>query len=59
MILKSASQAAWAPDKATPPHVVPREYINMLLRYIDKDMNMQTYDRFGNIAKQFSVDTVN
>ena len=59
VILKSASQAAWAPDKATPPHVVPREYINMLLRYIDKDMNMQTYDRFGNIAKQFSVDTVN
>lgn len=56
VILKSTAQSAWNPQYRTPRHIVAREYINMLNRYIDKDMNMKEYDQLGNIVKQFSRD---
>ena len=59
-VLESAAQAAWNPQAIAGKHVVPREYINTALRYVDKDMNLNSYNQWGNMERQFADDaTVN
>ena len=59
-ILESTAQAAWNPQVVAGKHVVPREYINTALRYVDKDMNLNSYNQWGNMERQFADDaTVN